>query len=99
MLILERTRSKWDDATRSYKVLIDGVKIGEIKNGETKYFDVPEGYHTLQLKIDWCSSGVQQIFIEKGKDFYAWCAPSKKSFLKDILYITIWANRYIDLRI
>jgi hypothetical protein len=44
------------DKTRAYKVLLDGTQIGDIRQGESKPFEVPQGAHTLQLKVDWCTS-------------------------------------------
>lgn len=44
------------DKTRSYKVLLDGAQIGDIRDGEAKQFPVPPGEHTLQMKVDWCTS-------------------------------------------
>lgn len=99
MLVLTREASKWEDKARAYRVFVDGVKIDEIRDGETKQFDLPEGEHSLVLKIDWCSSRVQEVTVEKGKTVYARCAPAKKPFLFRELYITFLARRYIDLTI
>lgn len=44
------------DAARAYNVLIDGAVVNLIKQGMKLQLDVPPGEHTLQLKIDWCSS-------------------------------------------
>jgi hypothetical protein len=49
-----------------YEILIDGVKVGDIKNEETKEFDLTEGKHTIMAKIDWCSS--PEIIVEIGKN-------------------------------
>ena len=101
MLELTRiTQNGWDDGARAYLVYIDGKKEGAIREGETKQFDVSEGEHTIQLKIDWCSSPVRTFTMEAGKTVYARCAPAKKPFLiGPLLYITIFARRYVDLEI
>jgi hypothetical protein len=43
---------------RASKVVVDGKKVGEIRNRETKNFlsPVSGGQHDLSLKIDWCGS-------------------------------------------
>ena len=101
--MLELTRNNkngWDDGARAYLVYIDGKKAGEIREGETKQFDVSEGAHTLQLKIDWCSSPVLEFTAKEGKTVYAECAPAKKPFLiGPLLYITIFTRRYIWLEV
>lgn len=100
MLVLKREAAKWADAARAYKVFIDGAKAGVIKNGETQEYELSEGFHTLQLKIDWCSSGVARFYIKNGETIYAACSPAKKPGLfGDLVYITVMCRRYIDLKI
>jgi hypothetical protein len=48
--------SGYADRLRAYKIVLDGVVIGTIGNGETKTFLVAPGEHSLSLKIDWCGS-------------------------------------------
>lgn len=55
MVILKRGKS-FTDKMRAYKVLFDRTEIGKIRQGDLMQFSVPEGKHTLQLKIDWCTS-------------------------------------------
>ena len=101
--MLELTRMNengWDDGARAYLVYIDGKKEGAIREGETKQFEVSEGTHTLQMKIDWCSSPLRTFTAEAGKTVYARCAPAKKPFLiGPLLYITLFFRRYVDLEI
>ena len=44
-------------------VVIDGKKITDIKNSSHHYFFLPQGKHTVELKIDERYSGVQQIDV------------------------------------
>lgn len=46
--------SGYADRVREYRVLIDGIEIGRIGNGEEKSFDIDPGPHRLSVKIDWC---------------------------------------------
>jgi hypothetical protein len=48
--------SGYADRLRAYKIMLDGVVIGTIRNGETKTFPIIPGSHSLSLKIDWCGS-------------------------------------------
>ena len=59
---LTRT-SEYVNRLRSYHIYIDNVNIGAIDNGQTKEFEVGPGTHTIYLKIDWCSSPIQNITI------------------------------------
>jgi len=54
-LILKRP-SKWLDLARSYKIYVDGQRIGKIHNDETKEFEITPGQHTIKAKIDFLSS-------------------------------------------
>jgi hypothetical protein len=51
------------DRLRAYQVILDGVKIGEVRDGQTQQFAVSPGQHTLSLKIDWCGSKVIDFAI------------------------------------
>ncbi|MBO5778063.1 MAG: hypothetical protein J6R82_00700 [Clostridia bacterium] len=100
MLVLKRESAKWADVARGYKVIIDGVQVGEIRDGETKEYPLTDGYHTLKLKIDWCSSQEEAFAVKNGEEVFATCAPAKKPFLfGELIYITFLYNRYIDLKI
>jgi hypothetical protein len=48
--------STYADRLRAYHVILDGTKIGEIRDGETKSFPISAGQHELSMKIDWCGS-------------------------------------------
>ena len=100
MLTLKREVAKWADVARAYKVLIDGAEVGEISNGETKQFELSEGSHSLQLKIDWCSSQEKRFEIKNGETIMATCAPAKKPFIIGVFIYTFFKkDRYIDLKI
>jgi hypothetical protein len=90
--------SVYADRFRSYKVMLDGMEIGEIKNGEEKEFDVAPGRHQLYLAIDWCRSNT--IEFEAGEDVTEFeCASNlqgKKLFLA-LYYILFKNDGYIAL--
>jgi len=41
------------DRLREITVYLDGKKLGNISNGETKEYDISSGQHILYAKIDW----------------------------------------------
>lgn len=55
------------NSTRQYKIFVDGEKIGTIVNGDTLEFDLPAGTHTMQAKIDWCSSPEFTFSVKNGE--------------------------------
>ncbi len=48
--------SGYADSIRRYKGFLDGALVGKIASGESQTFDVLPGDHTVQVKIDWCST-------------------------------------------
>lgn len=48
--------SGYADRLRAYAVILDGKKIGEVRNGETKEFPINSGAHEISMKIDWAGS-------------------------------------------
>jgi hypothetical protein len=52
---IQRTHS-FTNRWRDYEIVIDGKAVGMISPNETKAFDVSKGQHTVNAKIDWCSS-------------------------------------------
>jgi len=62
MAILKVTRDAgYADLLRAYAVMLDGKKIGELKNGESKTFQISPGAHSISMKIDWCGSKTLQF--------------------------------------
>jgi len=61
-LILKRP-SKWLDLARSYKIYVDGQRIGKIHDDETKEFEMTPGQHTIKAKVDFFSSKPVQFEV------------------------------------
>jgi len=56
---------------RKVKIIVDGHKIEEIANGETKSFKISSGKHNVVAQIDWCKSPELNFYVS---------ADSTKSF-------------------
>ena|ERR1035437_1209747 len=54
------------DRIRSYRIILDDIDIGSIKESRSLDFGAEPGSHVLQLKIDWTRS--QQIQFDVGVD-------------------------------
>jgi hypothetical protein len=63
---LHRTNVPRRDRLQPYRVIIDGERIGTVRNDSTTDFTVPPGEHSVQLKIDWSGSPVLHIRVETG---------------------------------
>lgn len=69
---------------RSFKLILDGELLDTIEDGEIKEFEISAGNHTLQAKIDWCTSrpinfeiieGEEKLVEVKGFVFSNWFLP------------------------
>jgi hypothetical protein len=66
-LIVNR-RSEWANRARAIGLYLDGKKIGAIKNGESKEFDLKAGNYKLKAKIEWCGSQVNDFEIKENEN-------------------------------
>lgn len=102
MATLELFRvSEYANRVRNINVLLDGEPIGVISNGETKTFEIPEGNHRIQVKIDWCTSKALTFDIGEGETKrFSMSSFAKHSFLGTlaaIYYITFATDKYLQL--
>lgn len=49
--------SGWADKVRSYKIILDGEELCNIKDGQIFDCPISSGTHVIEAKIDWCGSG------------------------------------------
>ncbi len=79
--------SGWTDRLRSYQIIIDGKKIGEISNNETKEFPIAPGQHRICLKIDWCGSNTVAFTVAESERpaFYA-----RSNLRGSRVWFTLW---------
>ncbi|MBL8352022.1 MAG: hypothetical protein JNL87_17135 [Burkholderiaceae bacterium] len=69
------------DLLRAYKVLVDGVPVGVVRSGQLFEFDVADGPHEMQLRLDWCESNLltfvadgSPLGFECGSNYAGWRA-------------------------
>ncbi len=99
-LIINRS-SEYTNRLRAIKIIVDGKEIDTIKNGETKRFDLPEGDHQVQAKIDWCTSNVVQFRISEGNiktfNLTSFAKHSRFGIWSAAYYISFAPNKYLRL--
>lgn len=57
-------KSEFKNALRKYTILVDGNDVGSIGNGKSLQIDIEPGMHTIQAKIDWCTSNTIEFDTE-----------------------------------
>ncbi len=65
-ITLKRMRRPVGDLLRTYRVVIDGATVGDIRRGEAKTFDVVPGRHEIHLEIDWAKSRNLELNLSAG---------------------------------
>jgi hypothetical protein len=68
-LILTRKGSMLN-RRQPFRVFVDGVEAGQVKNDDTEEFTLTPGTHTVHAKISWMSSAVESIEIKEGENTY-----------------------------
>jgi hypothetical protein len=73
-ITLKRLRRPLGDMLRTYKVVMDGATIGDIRRGETKTFAVAPGRHEIHLEIDWAKSRNLELNLSPGDSASLTCS-------------------------
>jgi len=103
-ITLKRLRRPIGDVLRSYKVVIDGNTVGDIRRGETKTYDVPPGRHEIHLEIDWAKSRNLELNLSSGDvasltcsarpPNAGWTALASKNYIKLELVDGSWLGAF-----
>ncbi|WP_238883875.1 hypothetical protein [Clostridium sp. YIM B02551] len=90
-------QSRYFDSLRNYKIYIDDIYCGDIKDNEVKELKIENGEHSIFLKIDWCTSN-KVTFIAKNNELKEFNCGNSMKGLKCLLvfvYITFLKNNYL----
>ncbi len=67
------------DMLRAYRIIVDGREAGKIKRNSEVRIPVSAGRHTVQLKIDWCSSPELVVSVAMELSTILECGPNHES--------------------
>jgi hypothetical protein len=92
--------SGFADRLRQYRVILDGLEIGRIGNGEEKHFDISSGQHQLMIKVDWGRSNAVSLVAVDGQSALFNCGSNLRGMrlLLAIYYATFGFRNYLWLR-
>lgn len=94
---LRRQRGFYRDSLRTYRVRINGDRVGRIAEGETKDFPVPPGEHRIRLSVDGLFTSREiTLQIREGELAEFSCRPSA-STIASLVLTWIRPHRYIRL--
>jgi hypothetical protein len=95
-IVLHRDPGGWVDRLRSYRVFIDGVRVGDIQRGGTRTFEVAPGDHQVELRIDWCRSRPLDVHLDPGREARLECR-SNATWWNAPLKVVVATRNYIRL--
>ena len=84
------------DSLSNYQVWIDGQVAGELSDDSSVTLQLPEGIHTIQLRISWCRSRRHSIVVEPSVRVAMVCH-SGANRLNVLILGTFGYRRYIKL--
>ncbi len=94
-IIINRS-SEFSNLLRSIDIYLGKTKIGELKNDESKEFEIEPGKHQLTAKIDWCRSEIIDLEIENNQTLRYNLNGRNPLFV--LYYITFGKNSYLKLK-
>ena len=94
-LTITREHRSWMDRAREYQILVDGEIAGTVRNDESIEVSLEEGEHTIQAKIDWCSS--PEIRIDAGEEQLNLRCGANATPLSALSYILTNRDNYLWL--
>ena len=95
---IEREAGRYVDRFRSYRVILDGKKVGGVKRGESLALSTTPGRHELHFAIDWCRSPREVFELDEEGAVHARCWP-KANPLTVLFFTTFGRAHYIDVEV
>ena len=97
-------KREFADFLRQYKVVIDGMEKGRIKNGGSFDCEIAPGRHTIELKIDWCGSNTiafnvadnEIIRFDCGSNLRGWKLFKARKIMREAPHEWIWLKNSPD---
>jgi hypothetical protein len=89
--------SGWGDRLREYRILVDGVEMARVGNGETMSLAISAGKHELSLKISWCGSNTVRFEIFEDQSLRFSCGSSLRGtrLLLAYYYVLFAPHEYL----
>jgi hypothetical protein len=63
---------------RSYRILLDEVRVGSVKRGHTTSLETEAGHHSLRVAIDWGGSMPVELDLAPGEEVDVQCWTNAK---------------------
>ncbi|SEM72976.1 hypothetical protein SAMN05192533_105117 [Mesobacillus persicus] len=98
-MIRIKRETSYPDRLRDYKVIVDEKEVGSLGSGGTLETSISPGFHTLYLKIDWCTSNKIEFEVQEEETLEFTCGGlSGLKFLAVWWFITFGRHRYLWIK-
>ena len=87
-IIISR-KSEWINRARGFKLFLDGKEMGKIANGVSEEYAVDPGVHTIQCKIDWCSSPELHVEVKEGETKFLKAGSGMKYYTVGYIFLIL----------
>ncbi len=84
------------DLLRKYDIVINGMVLGSVRHGKRTVIEVQPGWHTIHMKIDWCSSRELVVGVGQGGQATLACASNANPFTA-FFFVFFEPHNYISL--
>jgi hypothetical protein len=82
VISIRRSSGHYQDATRSYRIDVDGRQVGHLKPGESMEVPVAVGGHSVVARIDWSGSPAVHVDLGDGDELHLVVKPSANGWTK-----------------
>jgi hypothetical protein len=80
MLSIERASVPWKGHARAFRVILDGKRVGSVRDGQRFIRPVPVGPHLLRIGLDWGGSPEVAFWATKDATVEFECSPVDATF-------------------
>jgi hypothetical protein len=90
----------WADCLRRYRIILDGVEIGQLGEGEELCQEIGDGQHVIEARIDW--AGSQPLRFEvRSRDQFVLVKSALRGWrvLLAVFYVIFAWRRYLSLEL
>jgi hypothetical protein len=87
-IIISR-KSEWINRARGFKLFLDGNEMGKIANGGSEEYVVEPGVHSIQCKIDWCSSPELTVELKEGETKFLKASSGMKYYTVGYIFLIL----------
>jgi hypothetical protein len=96
VVVVDRPRLGWGAVFRTFKIDVDGRRVGAVSAGQSRVFTIAPGKHVVRARLDWSRSRAVELDLAAGETAYLVCRADAWESLLALL--TVGLTQFPDLR-